>query len=211
MMLMPGNDGSGFTQYAAGKYEGRIGWLQGPRNWKAPRRYFPLPYALDNDCFTQRKNWSEKAWIKMLENAKKAFSQPIWVLVPDVVADRTGTLERWFKYAPIARRYGWPLAFAVQDGMTPADVPAEAKVVFVGGTTDWKWQSLSIWCGAHPRVHVGRVNTIERLWECQDAGVESVDGTGWIRNPKRQDQIPALMAWLDGERRAYQARIPMFA
>ncbi len=91
-------------------------------------------------------------------------------------------------------RYGWPLAFAVQDGMTVEDVPGDADVIFVGGSTEWKWRTVAMWCAAFQRVHVGRVNTYRRLWECHDAGAESIDGTGWTRGDQRQYR--GLLAYL---------------
>lgn len=198
MMIMLGNDGSGWTHYMAGKFPGRIGWLMGPRNWKEPRPW--LPYACDNDAYTLREHWSESAWFEMLARARLHLCKPRWVLVPDVVGDRHATLERWARYAPHAKIFGWPLAFAAQDGMTPDDVPPDATVVFVGGTTEWKWRTLPIWCASFPRVHVGRVNAIERVWRCEELGAESIDGTGWTRNPSRPDLRPALFDWLEGHR-----------
>ena len=84
---------------------------------------------------------------------------------------------------------------AVQDGMEPGDVPAEAGVVFVGGSTEWKWRTVRDWCDAFDRVHVGRVNTNGKLWECHEAGAESCDGTGWFRGDQRQ--LRGLIAYLE--------------
>ncbi len=78
------------------------------------------------------------------------------------------------------------MAIAVQDGMTPSDVPKEASVIFVGGTTSWKWRNLKTWTENFPRVHVGRVNTYKLLWMAHDAGAESADGTGWFRGDAKQ-------------------------
>ena len=197
MTVMLGNDGGAFIHYAAGAFPGRVGWLQGPRQWKQPWPW--LPYALDNDAYAQGAAWSPEPWRAMLAKARRQNCAPRWVLVPDVVRDRAGTLAHWRAFAPIAAACGWPLAFAVQDGMTPADVPSAAAMVFVGGSTAWKWRTLALWCAEFPRVHVGRVNTIARLNRCAALGAESVDGTGWVRNPGRADQIPALHAWLRGD------------
>ena len=95
---------------------------------------------------------------------------------------------------PVIRSYGWPAAFAVQDGMTSGDVPAEADVVFVGGSTAWKRRTMHEWCDHFPRVHVGRVNTGRWLWECDEAGAESCDGTGWFRGDKAQTN--SLLSYL---------------
>ena len=87
------------------------------------------------------------------------------------------------------------VVFAVQDGMTVDDVPSNADVIFVGGTTEWKWQTVAMWCKAFQRVHVGRVNEYKRLWMCHDAGAESCDGSGWTRGDQRQ--FRGLLAYLE--------------
>lgn len=65
--------------------------------------------------------------------------------------------------------------------MTPHDVPDDAEVVFVGGTTKWKWRNLRTWTDNFPRVHVGRVNSERLLWMAHESGAQSCDGTGWLR------------------------------
>ncbi len=163
---------------------GHLGNLFSPDGWRTPR----LPYALDNGRFpawANGKDWDVDGYITMLGNARKAELQPMWALVPDVVADKEATLLWWEDWSRIPAFEGWPLAFAVQDGMTANDVPEEAEVVFVGGSTEWKWANLWRWEG-FPRVHVGRVNGWRGLWRCYHAGVESCDGTGWFRGDKRQ-------------------------
>lgn len=92
----------------------------------------------------------------------------------------------------------WRLAFALQDGMTPADIPDDAVVLFVGGTTKWKWRSLPTWASTGRRVHVGRVNEVERLLICERFGVESVDGTGWMKGTDGGRQAIALAKWMEG-------------
>jgi hypothetical protein len=83
---------------------------------------------------------------------------------------------------------------AVQDGMTPADVPKECAVVFVGGTTSWKWRSLPMWASSFSRVHVGRVNSIRLLLMAENAGAESCDGTGWFRDPRRTKELESYLS-----------------
>lgn len=162
-----------------------------------------MPFACDNDAFSAWANkapWNESAWLGMLRQIQNIRFEPRWVLVPDVVADREATLERWKKYAPVAARYEWPLAFALQDGMSPGDVPNDAEVVFVGGTTEWKWKSLPMWCDHFPRVHVGRVNELSKLRVCQRYGVESVDGTGWFRDGDGGRRSRALEFFMENEK-----------
>src|SRR6185437_10052149 len=163
----------------------RIGHLFSPGAQRGPYEF--IPYALDNGRFSQQETWREEGWRELLEWAKLSGQRPIWALVPDVVANRNATLHEWKKYASALARFGWPLAFAVQDGMTPSDIPHDADVLFVGGSTEWKWRTVSMWCSIFPRVHVGRVNTYKRLWQCHDAGARSCDGTGlWTRGDQLQ-------------------------
>ncbi len=185
------------TGYLAGKFPGKIGHLFSPGAQRGPYEF--IPYSLDNgaySAFLSGAEWDESKWFALLEWTKLNGQKPLWVLVPDVVGDRQGTLDRWHKYAPIARRYGWPLAFAVQDGMTPEDVPSDADVVFVGGNTEWKWRTVAMWCKAFQHVHVGRVNEYRRLWQCFLLGVKSVDGTGWLRDIGGR-QYRGLVAFLE--------------
>lgn len=174
MMVMVSNLSGGGMHYLAGKYPGRIGHLYSPDGWRNPVKW--LPYALDNGAYT---GFDETAFFKMLDRAKLAAIKPRWVAVPDVVGNRAATLESWQTHWQRVADYGWPLAFVVQDGMTPNDVPDDAAVVFVGGSPVWKLQTLHEWPAAFDRVHVGRINTDRLLWICHDLGIESVDGTGW--------------------------------
>jgi hypothetical protein len=151
-----------------------------------------VPYALDNGAF---KGFVEGKWKALLRWACLSGQPPLWAAVPDVVSDSKATSARWDEFSPEAARYGWPLAFVVQDGHEPDDVPADAGVIFVGGSTEWKWLSLPMWCEAFDRVHVGRVNSPEKLYQCHRLGVESVDGTGWNRGDPRQ--LNGLLRFLE--------------
>lgn len=181
-----------------GKYPGKLGHLLSPGAARGPWPW--LPYALDNGAFiawTKKEKFNEEAFMEHCEWAGGAGVQPLWVVVPDVVTDASATLAAWHEWAPRLRKFGWPLAFAAQDGHEPGDVPADADVVFIGGSTDWKLQAIRPFCAAHKRVHVGRVNTYGRLRLCADSGAESCDGTGWFRGD--QDQIRGLETFLAEE------------
>jgi hypothetical protein len=182
MMIMPGNNSSPPVHYLAGAHPGLIGWIIGPKAVSHTKLRSWMPYALDNDAFSayfNKTEWDETLWLEMLRWADLQDHPPLWVLVPDKVADRETTLLNWDKYAPEAGKHG-PLAFASQDGMEPSDVPKEAQVVFMGGSTEWKWSNLAKWASIFPRMHVGRVNTIKKLTLCKELGIESVDGGNWF-------------------------------
>lgn len=117
-----------------------------------------------------------------------------WVAVPDWVGNRLQTLKFWDLYAAQFDQYNINKAFVVQDGMTVADVPQNADVVFVGGSTSFKWRTLPIWIEHFDRVHVGRVNTYRTLMMAKRAGAESVDGTGWFRaGPERLHELERFL------------------
>lgn len=198
MLVMPSNNNGIQIGHLAGKYPGKLGHLYSPGGQRGPYRF--MPYALDNGAygaFMRNEKWNSKAWLDLLHWAKMSGQAPLWTLVPDVVGDRARTLDAWEIWSPVAAKYGWPLAFAVQDGMTILDVPKGTHVVFVGGSTEWKWKTAASWCKAFRRVHIGRVNTFQKLVLCEEMGAESVDGTGWTRGD--QKQWNGLVAWLEGE------------
>ncbi len=200
-MVMPSNNSAAIVHYWAGLYPGRIGWLIGPTGMMKTKLREWIPFALDNDAFsawTKGTPWNEGMWVSMMDTLKHDTTkglEPRWVLVPDVVADRDATLRNWDKYSVKAAQFGWPLAIAVQDGMTPEDLPDDC-VVFVGGTTKWKWDNLAMWASLNRRVHVGRVNEVSKLDICEKLGVESVDGTGWLRDTEDGRKANALGKWL---------------
>lgn len=197
MMLMPSTHSSALFHYLSGRYPGRLGWLFDPL-YQAKTKLHPwVPFALDNGAFrawVKQEPWDAEVWYSLLKRIGEAKRTPLWALVPDVVANREETLKNWQVYAPLIQGIDWPAAFAVQDGMGPADVPSDAKLVFVGGTAEWKWNTVELWAKSFPRVHVGRVNSLKRLRYCESLGIESCDGTGWFRDASRKDRD--IEAWL---------------
>jgi hypothetical protein len=159
-----------------------------------------MPYALDNGawgCHLRGDDWAAAPWLNLLRWAALSGQRPLWAIVPDVVGNREQTLARWEEYSPIVKRFGFPPAFAAQDGMTVADVPGDAEVVFLGGSTEWKEAAIGPWCREVGRpVHVGRVNNSARLVKCFRAGASSVDGTGWRHTSPRSNQTAELVKFV---------------
>lgn len=194
LLVMPANNTSWIVHYWSGLY-GNVGHLYGPARRTPP---FPtLPYVLDNGAFgafQSGKPWDEAAFVAHVEYYAHHSLRPRWVVVPDVVANAINTISKWRHWAPIlSNDFNLKLALAVQDGMVPDDIHGlkiQPDVIFVGGSTEWKWQTVGQWCANFPRVHVGRVNTRKYLEICQAAGAESCDGTGWFRG--RSAQIAEL-------------------
>jgi hypothetical protein len=207
VMVFCSNHSSKAFHAFAMQHPGKLGWCFGPSSYRQPRPN--LPFALDNDAFgawSNRTEWNYPAWVAMLDKVRRSGHKPLWCAVPDVVMSREATLGAWKRYAPVARCYGWPLAFVVQDGMVPQDVPLDAAVVFVGGSKPWKWRTLPMWTEHFKRVHVGRVTTGPRLEIAERCGAESCDGTGFFRGSIHSKQAKQLFAFIEGHRN----RTPFF-
>lgn len=187
MRVMPTNNSGKEARALASAFPDRIGHLYAPGGQRGP---FPaFPYALDNGAwpaFVGKRAFDDAAFRALLAWADAAAIPPRWVAAPDVVGDAAATSASWRRWLPELQWRGWPLAFVVQDGHVADDVPEDARVVFVGGSREWKRETAPYWCRMFPRVHVGRVNT-ERWVRYYDAcGAESVDGSGWFRGDRRQ-------------------------
>lgn len=194
MIVMPSNNSKWQVHFWQGKYGG-LGHLYSLDGRRGP--YPHLPYALDNGrypAFSSGKEWDQEKYMSLLDWACDADIQPLWSLVPDVVGDPKATLDEWDKWLWEIKSRGFTPAFAAQDGHTPDDIPEDAEVVFIGGTTKWKRANIKTFCDAFPRVHVGRINTYKWVQYCHECGAESVDGTGWFRGDR--DQLAGLERYL---------------
>lgn len=168
-----------------------------------------IPFAVDNGAYASAKAGTPFDWMaywKMLYNLRERAVRPLFVTVPDVPFDADGTLRSWQEHASRVREYGWPVAFVAQDGCRRA--PDDADVVFVGGSTEWKWRTMPEWCRDGRPVHVGRVNSVDGLLACEDAGAASADGTVWQRMGWDSPRMQGLEAWIDGRARTqHQAQV----
>ncbi len=195
MNVMPANS-TGWMWVALARETGRIGHLYSPGAQRGPWEWFP--YACDNGCFSlwnpQDNSFDESAWLSTGQDAwarlmfwcQSAPIKPRWAIVPDRPGDWNATLEKWQQYAT---QTPFPLAVAVQDGADVAAVKAmrpTPEVVCVGGSTEWKWNTVEMWAENFPRVHVLRCNSPEKLYYLESLGVESCDGTGWNRGDRKQ-------------------------
>ncbi len=77
--------------------------------------------------------------------------------------------------------------------------PHGGRVVFVGGTKEWKLRTLTMWTESFERVHVGAINSFKVLMRCQELGVESTDGTGWFRGPRMTEALERYFKVQSGE------------
>jgi hypothetical protein len=143
-------------------------------------------YSLDNGAwwaFANKQPFDEAAFLKAYVLASSAD----FVVLPDIVAGGLRSLDFSLAWRDRLDRV-CPQLLAVQDGMEAGDVSqfvGPELGIFVGGTTDWKEQTMAAWgrlareCGAY--LHVGRVNSIRRIALCRAAGADSIDGSSVSR------------------------------
>jgi hypothetical protein len=195
-----------------------FGNLLSPLGWRTP---LTQTWACDNDVFSswdkshdlrlsaeKRSYWAdfwkpcghgEDKWFRMLDKIPRD-NPPMWVLLPDVIADWPATLARARQYRMELAMRGLRVAVALQDGCRYEEaLRLLPDAVFVGGTKRWKWSHLEAICAYfQPRgtpVHVGRVSGVKGIAECLRLGVDSCDGTGWVRAPDQE--LPRLLRALD--------------
>ncbi len=199
MIVMPACS-SGWIWHCLARETGRIGHLYSPGAQRGPWPW--MPYALDNGAFScwnpqdntfDQDKWekNEHAWHSMIMWTQAVQQKPLWAIVPDVPGNAAETFSRWPRFSQEVVDAGIPLALAVQDGMTPAsvrDLDTQPDIIAVGGSTEWKWNSVEMWANEFPRVHLLRCNAPTKLDWLESLGVESCDGTGWNRGDRKQTQ-----------------------
>lgn len=185
-MVMPANQTNELVHLWSAMY-GNVGHLYTPARNERIRPW--LPYALDNGRYAEAVNgkpFDEDKYKRFVESYAYRDHRPLWVAVPDVPFNGQETIEWWHKWEPWLRQFEIPLAIVVQDGMSAGEVAdLGADVIFVGGSTDWKWSTVNEWA-RFPRVHVGRVNSPAKLEVLKLLGIESCDGSGWFRGKSPQ-------------------------
>lgn len=117
---------------------------------------------------------------------KLSLASPMWVTVPDVVGDAKATLTKFREWLPEIRDfYRIPRAFVAQDGIENIEIPwNNFSCLFIGGSTGFKYsyQTIKVIKEAQERgkmVHMGRVNTINRIEHAFHLGVDTFDGTSF--------------------------------
>jgi hypothetical protein len=159
-----------------------------------------IPWAADNDCF---QGLDPTAYSDMLDALQQAridhaggdrraetwTDRCLFVTVPDVVADAKATVRGWVRWSEGVRRRGLPVGFVLQDGCERGGLVPPwhlLDAVFIGGSTEWKLGAAAEWIVGEARarrkwVHMGRVNSARRISYAKAIGVDSIDGTSYVK------------------------------
>lgn len=187
-------------RYADNKHVGR---LATPTSWNCLEEMANcgMAWAADNDCF---RGLDPDNYFSMLNTiASVDASRLLFISVPDVVADHHASAALFRYWYPALKRRKLPAAFVAQDGASIDGIPwDDISAIFIGGSTRWKLGQTSERIMRYAKksgkwIHVGRVNTQERLRHCAAMGVDSVDGTQFSKWP--DTHIPWAVRLLEQE------------
>ena len=153
---------------------GRYAWDSGEfRRWA---NGLPLDAANDRRI--------ERHAARAAQLVRRCGWAPAFVVLPDVVAGGEASIRRSLAWVERLRELRAPLLLAVQDGM---QVPPVGRLIvelnlgglFVGGSKDWKWQTLDQWTRLawelNRRCHVGRVGCVRDVKRARLSGATSGD------------------------------------
>jgi hypothetical protein len=114
----------------------------------------------------------------------------LFVTAPDVVGDGARTLELFEEWYDELNACWQPKALVAQDGMRAIDVPwKRIDALFIGGTSEFKMGVAAHKLAQEAKrrglwLHMGRVNTQQRIRYAKAIGCDSIDGTSlsWFKD-----------------------------
>jgi len=178
--------------------DGTLGMIATPK--QGNRIPAGADWCADNGCFGKGYPGDE-AWIGWLESyTAEERTRCAFAVAPDVVGDAKATIERSAEWLPRIRALGYPAAFVAQNGAEHVGVPwDDFDVLFIGGDTEWKLggHARDIVAEARRRgkpVHMGRVNSRQRMRYASAIGCDSADGTYLAFGP--DVNLPKLTGWV---------------
>lgn len=159
-------------------------------------------YACDNGKFG--KGWpGAEAWFDWLTRTVDRYGADrcLWAVAPDEPFDAKRTLAESLPWLARIRELGIPAAFAAQDGCDELGLPwDDFDVLFIAGSTEWKTGPVAEQLAREAKergkqIHMGRVNSRQRLRTAEWFGCDSADGTYLAFGPEKN--LARLAGWLD--------------
>lgn len=154
-------------------------------------------WCMDNGVYSGK--FEPRLFFSTLQKLVPYQERCAFVVAPDVMFDWRATNRAFEDFAPKIRNLGFPVAYAVQDGLPGLPPASSYDVLFIGGTTKWKvsYSTMQLMIEARHLgkwVHMARVNSRDRIAYCRELGIDSVDGTHVIYEPDRAFQ--RLQTWM---------------
>ena len=178
-----------------------LGLMLQPRSYKPSRAEAYPVNAVDNGAFTppgQPDRFERSKWLRYLDRCARSA---LFAVAPDVPYDWAASWARTEPYVDVIRDMGFPVAVAMQNGVTATTVPWDAlDVVFLGGDTEWKLGTDALYIANAARdrgvhVHMGRANSAKRFVRAIAMGCDSADGTFLKHGPPKlmADRLRAML------------------
>lgn len=193
-----------------------FGLFTSPRNGQSIYRAVEMgiPWAADNDGFgfwSRGEPYNPKPLLKWLPRWQDYADSCLFVVAPDILTNACATLQTFWLWRDIIAAYGYPVAFAVQDGIEDYPPPwGYFDALFIGATNRTKYSRhvAELVRGAKARglwVHNGRVNGLSAVRYSKTIGCDSFDGTGFTHEPSvkipkvlpMQKEAPPMLFNLD--------------
>lgn len=157
------------------------------------------PYALDNGAWAAFKAGGELD-LDLFQRAVDSHANAAdFTVLPDIVGEGARSLALSLTWREKLRGAG-RLLLAVQDGMLPEHIEPYLSAdvgLFLGGTTEWKLSTGDMWGALKRRLgiylHIGRVNTAQRVIWCSRIEADSFDGTSASRYSKTLPLLQSAM------------------
>lgn len=156
-------------------------------------------WAADNGAYSywsRGLDFDARAFIAMLKRFQ-GRDDCLFVVAPDMVGDADGTLLLFRAWVGTIRRYGFPVAFVLQNGARMETIPWDSfDALFIGGDTAFKVSATAAAFAREAKrrgkhVHMGRVNSLKRIQRAHEMGCDSFDGTGYAMfNSRIKKHIP---------------------
>jgi hypothetical protein len=176
------------------------GWLLSRRRTMTHEGLHGLPYAVDNECFTNRFDPTHYQHALARIVIAHTAGTCLFATAPDMVGNAKATLARLPEWSEIIRALGLPVALVGQDGLENERVPwTLLDALFIGGSTQWKLSQAAANLLREAKAqgkwtHIGRVNSVQRASRLIEKP-DSVDGTAWARHPVKYAQ--QWQRWVD--------------
>lgn len=180
----------------------RIGFLITPSASRRTHQDTLSRYAWAVDCemyavWKTGREFDVSRYFRFLESIRDYPGRCLFVVVPDYPGDSERTLENYELLAPRLREFGFPLAFAAQDGLIELPSELDYDCLFVGGTNAYRFSGNLYPVVQQAKaegkwVHFGRANTRRGIEIAARLGADSFDGT---KSAIDQKDLRGVLAW----------------